>query len=543
MTVNHVPRQTSLHTLIGAALLACLVISSPAFAIPPPAEKRVALVVGNSEYHDGLLVSGVSDANEIKQALEDLHFDVISVANGELSTTTKALDDFGKRLSGATVAVVFYSGHGFHLSGQTYLQPVDGSVELKSTLPLDTVLQKLGLASNAVKLVFLDVCRTIENLPEGASQGLAEPEQTPGDVLQSFAASPGQTAASGAGSALSPYTTVLVRHIREAGLSIGDLLALIHAEVVSPDHSQSPTQAGPVPEDRTGPEPKPFCLRPAVIVDATINKADDGIVVLLRGDVVVNQRGSGSTPKKLALKAGLNRLEILVFNQKTFHNGQGWERTEGWDYSMSLRGPDGELTAADCQGKSPCFSDKEDVPFKDGPHHGGVFRVASADLHVDPVSGALQLQGVNTRLWDDEAPVWARQQDLLYDAPVKSLPLDQVQLFGNKVDILKTAQQILDAVKLFGPIKLPDLDKVFIGVRGNLAFKEFVRVCMIDRQSARIADLNQSLAAALAGNPTPFVGFDRALTQCVQEVAAQQPGNTLQPNDIAVWADLEDRSL
>jgi hypothetical protein len=496
---------------------------------------RFALVIGNSNYGDGTIVSGIDDAKAMAQALGDLDFAVTPVTDGSLHATKVALDTFKASLAKATAVVVFYSGHGFQVNGQSFLQPIDGSIDPASTLPLAKLLQALGAAPNeAVKLVFLDVCRLSKKLsaqlPPGATEGLAPPEAAPNNVVQSFAASPGQTAASGNVGALSPYTTVLVRHIREAGLTVEDLLGKVSKELVSPDEVQTPTQDGMPPQG--------FCLRPAVAVAAEVTSVDDGLVVVLNGQVVMNQTVKSNQSQSLTLQAGPNSLTLLVFNQRSFHNTQSWERTEGWNYTLLLRGPDGkELTGKGCL-QSPCFKDSEDVPFKNGPHNGGTFKVASANLFVDPMTGALEMRDVDTKVWEREAPVWARDQDVLYEAKVSSLPLDKLQV-GGMVSV-SSLEHLLEGLK-GGPFKVPNFDDLFVTVRGNRAYKEFVRFCMVDRQADRIADLNKSLAAALTGDHTPMQSFDDSLTACVRARAAQA-GAGVRPEDIAVWTALEDRS-
>lgn len=500
-------------------------------AATPPIGGRLALLIGNTNY-GGDPVSGIVDAQALQQALQGLGFSVTMLPDGTLTQTTATLQSFktGLLAGQPSVVVISWTGHGFQLNGESYLQPVDGSVDPSTNLPLETLLQTFGAAPNAVKLAFLNVCRSTVDLSDPSSQGLAPPnESVPGGVVQSFAATPGQNATSGVLGALSPYAAVLVKHIREAGLTVAGLLDKLTQEVPQISPSQTPTFVGDPPAG--------FCLQPAVQVLAKVTDADDGLVMVLNDAIAFNQQGPASEPVTLTLNAGANKFTLLVFNQRTFVDSQSWSTPEGWSYSLSLVGPDGtELTASQCQ-QSPCFTDGEAIPFKDGPRHGGVFPVATGNLFVDPVSAALTLQDVDTKVWQTAPPVWAQDQDLLYDAPLSSLPLGQINVPGTNLSV----QQLLAFLQSLhlGGLKLPDLTTLHVAVRGNTAFKAWVQTCMVAQQAARIADLQTSLGAAIGGNPTPFASFDASLTAAVQAVAAADPTNTFTPDQISVYTDLE----
>jgi hypothetical protein len=510
--------------------------STPGTATPaatPPIGGKLALLIGNTNY-GGDPVSGIVDSQALLQALNGLGFIVTPLQDGTLAKTTATLDSFKTSLLAIkpSVVVISWTGHGFQLNGQSYLQPVDGSVDPNSSLPLETLLQTFGAApEGAVKLAFLNVCRSTVDLSAPSPQTPPN-DSVPAGVVQSFAATPGQNAVSGVLGALSPYAAVLVKHIREAGLTVAGLLDKLTQEVPQISPSQTPTFVGDPPAG--------FCLQPAVQVLAKVTDADDGLIMVLNDTIAFNQQGPASKPVTLTLNAGANKFTLLVFNQRTFVDSQSWSTPEGWSYSLSLLGPDGtELTASQCQ-QSPCYKDGEPVPFKAGPHHGGVFHVATGNLVVDPVSAALTLQDVDTKVWQTDPPVWAQDQDLLYDAALSSLPLGQINVPGTGLSV-QALLQLLQNLNL-PALNLPDLTTLHACVRGNTAFKAWVQTCMVAQQADRIADLQTSLGAAVGGNPTPFASFDASLTAAVQAVAAADPTNTLTPDQISVYTDLEDRS-
>jgi Caspase domain len=490
------------------------------------AKKRVALVIGNSDYKDGNDVSGVEDAKAIAECLGDLGFkDPLLILNGNLKAASDALDDFGNQIADAAVALFFYSGHGFQSEGKSFLLPPGGPVSPAGSLLLDDVLQKLGLApDDSVKFAFLDACRNDKRLPVGAPKGLADPSEAPLGMLQSFAASPGQVAASGSADGLSPYTMALLQYLREPGLELGKLFAKVRAFVPRP---QQPIEAGAMPES--------FFFRDPVFVRAEIPGGHSDLLVILHGDVVVD------IDQPLMLNAGGNELVLLVSNGRTHRNGHDWDRTEGWSYQLNLVLPDGTMKS---------FEGHEEVPFKDGPHFGKVFTVARALIQVDPKTAEVTIPKSDMDIWNREAPFWAQDQELLFQLSIRDLNLSPDEILADAVNLGSVAPilrpflvELLKSGTILGA-QIADPEKTFVTVRGNRALKRLVEVCMTTGRADRISDLKASIAAAFNRNPRPFDLFDQGLIAALRS-AAQDPQNqasTIPTDDIRVWTALEDRS-
>jgi len=96
------------------AAAAFLLVSEPAFA-----EKRVALVLGNSNYQNvAPLANPVNDSAKIASTLKDAGFDVVdSRRDLPAAETRRALRDFADRARDADIAVVYYAGHGIEVDG------------------------------------------------------------------------------------------------------------------------------------------------------------------------------------------------------------------------------------------------------------------------------------------------------------------------------------------------------------------------------------------------------------------------------------------
>lgn len=129
------------------------------------AERRVALVIGNSTYKSvPRLANPVNDAALVGGMFSKAGFDVVDI---KLDLTVvdmrKALREFGAKARDSDVAVIYYAGHGIELDGNNYLIPTDAALEtdtdvLDETFPLDRVLFAIEPARQ-LRLVILDACR------------------------------------------------------------------------------------------------------------------------------------------------------------------------------------------------------------------------------------------------------------------------------------------------------------------------------------------------------------------------------------------------
>jgi uncharacterized caspase-like protein len=218
------------------------------------AEKRVALVIGNSNYHKvPKLANPTNDAAAIATLLRTAGFDVV-VARRDLNASDmrRAVRDFSDQVHGSDLAVVFYAGHGIEFDGTNYLIPVDAAlardIDIEDeAVSLDRIMRLLEPAKK-LRLVMLDACRdnpfaaqmkrTIASRSLG--RGLAKVEPANTDTLIAFSARAGSTAEDGDG-LHSPFTSALLKHITKPGLDIRIALGRIRDEVLaSTRHQQEP---------------------------------------------------------------------------------------------------------------------------------------------------------------------------------------------------------------------------------------------------------------------------------------------------------------
>ncbi|WP_334357448.1 MULTISPECIES: caspase family protein [unclassified Bradyrhizobium] len=222
------------------AAAAFLLVSGPAFA-----EKRVALVLGNSNYQNvAPLANPANDSARIAATLKDAGFDVVdSRRDMAAAETRRALRDFADRARDADIAVVYYAGHGIEVDGANYLIPVDARLERDTDiydegLSLDRILIAIEPAKK-LRLVILDACRdnpfsrtmkrTVASRAIG--QGLAKVEPTSPNVLIAYSAKAGSTAADGDGKN-SPFTAALSHHLTKPGLDVRRAFGFVRDEVL-----------------------------------------------------------------------------------------------------------------------------------------------------------------------------------------------------------------------------------------------------------------------------------------------------------------------
>lgn len=221
-----------------SALVAASLASTPALA-----DKRVALVIGNSTYTNAPpLLNPVHDAEDVAAALKRSGFDVISGSDLVLTDMQENEIRFARAATNADVAIFYYSGHAMQFNGVNYLMPVDAKLDdeadLKRFLRVDEVLADLQQAKN-LRILVLDSCRD-NPLAERLRRSLAKTRgftiprglnkmEAPLGTIISFSTQAGETAEDGK-DRNSPYTAAFLKHIEEKQ-EIGDVFRAISSDV------------------------------------------------------------------------------------------------------------------------------------------------------------------------------------------------------------------------------------------------------------------------------------------------------------------------
>jgi len=183
--------------------------------------KRVALVIGNAEYHENPLANPGNDAQDMAATLRNFDFIVHECVNGTHREMDGAVRDFRGELYDADVGLFFFAGHGLQIDGVNYLLATDSEmgseIDAKHTaMSLDFVIDSMEKTGTSTSVIILDACR---NNPwerrwqrSASGRGLAS-VYAPRGTLIAFATSPGQVASDGPGERNGAYTSALLQHI------------------------------------------------------------------------------------------------------------------------------------------------------------------------------------------------------------------------------------------------------------------------------------------------------------------------------------------
>jgi hypothetical protein len=123
--------------------------------------------------------------------------------------------EFGAKLAGGSVGLVYYAGHGVQVQGNNYLVPVGANLTSAADIDYELIdanllLRQMKSAGSKLNFVILDACRNNPLSGRGlrdATGGLA-PMHAPTGTLISYATQPGNVARDGS-NGHSPYTKAL----------------------------------------------------------------------------------------------------------------------------------------------------------------------------------------------------------------------------------------------------------------------------------------------------------------------------------------------
>jgi hypothetical protein len=229
------------HLTLIFGLLVAVMASTQAFA-----ERRVALVVGNSHYVNTVVLRNPdNDAQDVAAKLKQLGFQVMLGLDLDQREFAQKVEEFGRVLDGADVGLFFYAGHGVQVNEHNYLVSTGAKLESEFLVSAEAIevdgIVRMMEARAATNIVFLDACRNnplAENLRRSAlgsrslavGSGLAKITPSNRDTLVAFSAAPGQTASDGAGRN-SPFTTALLKHIADPNTEVSVMLKEVAGEV------------------------------------------------------------------------------------------------------------------------------------------------------------------------------------------------------------------------------------------------------------------------------------------------------------------------
>ena len=209
------------------------------------AERRVALVIGNSAYHNTTpLRNPRNDATALAAVLRKLDFEVLEGIDLDDNGFRRVARDFAVKIEDADVALFFYAGHGLQVNNRNYFMPVNAALKREADLdfeavPLDLILKQME-RGDRTNIVLLDACRNnplvdklsrnIRTRSLALGRGLARVETGVGTYV-GFSTQPGNVALDGEGDN-SPFAQALLKNIEAPGVDIETLMRQVREEVI-----------------------------------------------------------------------------------------------------------------------------------------------------------------------------------------------------------------------------------------------------------------------------------------------------------------------
>lgn len=225
-------------------LLLLLIITltvSVVHAQSPPAEKRLALVMGNGNYaHNSALPKATNDADDMAATLTQLGFEVLMHKDVNKPAMQRAIGEFNTKLAGYSVGLVYYAGHGTEVNGRHFMAPTDANptnaAEAEQMcLTTNQLITGMAAAKAQTNIVILDTDRTnpfdsTATLRRTSVSSLHDVD-TPIGFVVAYATAPGRPAIEGTGRN-GLYTGALLKAMIEPNQPLSQLFQTVRGKVL-----------------------------------------------------------------------------------------------------------------------------------------------------------------------------------------------------------------------------------------------------------------------------------------------------------------------
>lgn len=246
--------------VVHCSLACCFIFAAFALFAQSASEHRVALVIGNADYHVGKLANPENDANDVAAALADAGFEVHLSVNRTLAQMEEDLRTFRTSIRPGDVAMLYYAGHGVQADGENFLLPVDnaGIMDQNSlkrrSINAAEYIQAMADAGSRLNIVVLDACRDnpLPSVARGGSRGLSVmrvPANT--ETVIVFATKAGELAMDGSGRN-STFTEAFLAEVAKPDTDLMQLFNAVGSRV------REQTSGKQVPSIYSEPLSKPF---------------------------------------------------------------------------------------------------------------------------------------------------------------------------------------------------------------------------------------------------------------------------------------------
>ena len=228
--------------------------------------RKTALVIGEKSYKTGALVHTLNDAQDIRDSLRKIGFNVILKLDEGKESLENVIDDWVNELGEYQVALFYFSGHGAESTLGNFLFPIDANPNTESELPAkcisaNWILERMTKSPTLYNIVLLDACRN-NPYTKSWSKGLTEgglSSMSGTGAFVGFAALPGHTASDGKETDKHGiYTEAILRNITRPNETIYKIFTDINASVREmSDNQQTTYLEGTLSAD--------FCFSPAPV--------------------------------------------------------------------------------------------------------------------------------------------------------------------------------------------------------------------------------------------------------------------------------------
>lgn len=252
------------------ALTPTKISNSPPPLTGPSSDRRVALIIGNSRYsYLESLPYPCNDTKKIASNLIRLGFDVSLAENLSYDRLQQAIQQLLGKITPQTTVLIYYSGHGVYLNGQTYLIPTDALLQNTNQLEcqlinVQDIIQKIEQRQAQLGLFFIDtypkppIPQAMQKLlresldlfgPSNGNASADRPSAANGKnqgILIAFSHGPTENHEAIYGPS-SPFAKAFIKWLDIPHLELGDFLRRIREDVkAQTDNHQVPWETGSI---------------------------------------------------------------------------------------------------------------------------------------------------------------------------------------------------------------------------------------------------------------------------------------------------------
>ncbi|MFK5937341.1 MAG: caspase family protein [Sulfurimonas sp.] len=215
-------------------------------------EKRVALVIGNSDYTSLThLKNPLNDARLMQKTLEKSGFKVIYKENAKIRDMKKLLRKFAYKIRKGGIGFYYFAGHSVNVDGKNYLIGVDALLDNRDyisheAIPLNNIIKKMNDAHNRLNVLISDTCRNTiavnsfhhNHFGRGVGKGLLALPNTK-DIFLAYSTASGEIVRDGKKGSNGILTKYFVQNLKKESATIKDIFTNTKKDVYAHTDSKS----------------------------------------------------------------------------------------------------------------------------------------------------------------------------------------------------------------------------------------------------------------------------------------------------------------